>query len=140
MSNVDACSSTLDWMISTFVRKIPGVSQAVVLSSDGLLLALSPGLDRASADRFAAVASGLIGLARGAAGPLGGGAVNEVIIEMQNGFLFVTSISDGSAFAVSASARCDVGLIGYEMATFIGQAGALLTPALRAQLQRALPR
>ena len=60
------------------------------------------GLDRESADRFAAVASGLIGLAYGAAGRFGGGAVNEVIIEMENAFIFVTGISDGSCLAVVA--------------------------------------
>lgn len=129
----------LDWMVSTFVRNVPGVQEAVVVSSDGLLLALSPGLERAGADRFAAVASGLIGLAYGAVGPLGGGKVNEIIVEMERTFLLVTSISDGSCFAVSASSECDIGLVGYEMALFVRRAGAMLTPGLRAQLQRALP-
>lgn len=129
----------LDWMVSTFVRKVPGIKEAVVVSSDGLLLALSPGLERAGADRFAAVASGLIGLAYGAVGPLGGGRVNEIIVEMEQAFLLVTAISDGSCFAVVASAECDIGLVGYEMALFVRRAGAMLTPGLRAELQRALP-
>ena len=130
----------LDWMLREFVNSVPGVMEAVVVSADGLLLAMSPGLDRAGADRFAAVASGLIGLAHGAAGPLGGGKVNEVIIEMQHAFLLVSSISDGSALAVSASSSCDIGMVGYEMAVLIKRTGTMLTPAVRAQLQRALPR
>ena len=129
----------LDWMVSTFCQKVPGIQEAVVVSSDGLLLALSPGLDRAGADRVAAVASGLIGLAYGAVGPLGGGSVNEIVVEMEQAFLLVTSISDGSCFAVIASAQCDIGLVGYEMALFVRRAGAILTPGLRAELQRALP-
>lgn len=129
----------LDWMVSTFVRKVPGIKEAVVVSSDGLLLALSPGLERAGADRFAAVASGLIGLAYGAVGALDGGKVNEIIVEMERRFMLVTSISDGSCFAVIASAECDIGLVGYEMALFVRRAGAMLTPGLRAELQRALP-
>lgn len=129
----------LDWMVSTFVRKVPGIKEAVVVSSDGLLLALSPGLDRAGADRFAAVASGLTGLAYGAVGALDGGRVNEIIVEMERAFLLVTSISDGSCFAVVASSECDIGLVGYEMALFVRRAGAMLTPGLRAELQRALP-
>ena len=129
----------LDWMVQTFCQKVPGIQEAVVVSSDGLLLALSPGLDRAGADRFAAVASGLVGLAYGAVGPLGGGRVNEIIVEMEQAFLLVTSISDGSCFAVVASAHCDIGLVGYEMALFVRRAGAMLTPGLRAELQRALP-
>ncbi|HET9441916.1 MAG TPA: roadblock/LC7 domain-containing protein [Acidimicrobiales bacterium] len=138
MSDTSA-SANLDWMISTFVNKVPGIQDAVVVSSDGLLLALSPHMQRAGADRFAAVASGLIGLAYGAVGPLGGGRVNEIIVEMEEAFLLVTSISDGSCFAVCASAQCDIGLVGYEMALFVRRAGAMLTPALRAELQRALP-
>ena len=89
------------------------------------------GLDRDAADRFAAVASGLIGLAYGAAGRFGGGAVNEIIIEMERAFLFVTGISDGSCLAVVATADCDVGLVGYEMAVLVDKAGSVLTPELR---------
>ena len=107
--------------------------------SDGLPMAVSQGLDRDAAARFAAVASGLIGLAYGAAGRFGGGAVNEVIVEMENAFLFVTGISDGSCLAVVSSADSDVGLVGYEMAVLVDKAGAVLTPELRAELQSALP-
>ncbi len=84
--------------------------------------------------------SGLIGLAYGAAGRFGGGAVNEVIIEMENAFLFVTGISDGSCLACVADAECDVGLVGYEMAVLVERAGGVLTPEIRAELQAALPR
>ena len=95
-------------------------------------MALSDGLDRNAADRFAAVASGLIGLAYGAARRLGGRRVHEVIIEMEHAFLFVTEIGDGSILAVVADADCDVGLVGYEMAVLVDKAGAFLTPKLRA--------
>src|SRR5205085_12482436 len=70
----------------------------------------------------------------------GGGAVNEVIIEMENAFLFVTGISDGSCLACVASAERDVGLVGYEMAVLVEKAGAVLTPEIPAGLQPALPR
>ena len=59
---------------------------------------------------------------------------------MENAFLFVTGISDGSCLACVASAECDVGLVGYEMAVLVDKAGAVLTPELRAELQGALPR
>jgi hypothetical protein len=66
--------------------------------------------------------------------------VNEVIIEMENAFLFVTGISDGSCLACVSSAECDVGLVGYEMAVLVEKAGTVLTPEIRAELQSALPR
>jgi uncharacterized protein len=103
-------------------------------------MAVSDGLDRDAADRFAAVSSGLIGLAYGAAGRFGGGGVNEIVVEMERAFLFVTGISDGSSLAVMAGAECDVGLVGYEMAVLVDKAASVLTPELRAELQSALPR
>ncbi len=129
----------VNWLVTNFVERVPGVLHAVVVSSDGLPMAVSHGLDRQAADRFAAVASGLIGLAHGVAVPFQCGRVHEVIIEMERAFLFVTGISDGSCLAVVASAACDVGLVGYEMAVLVERAGAVLTPALRAELQAALP-
>jgi predicted regulator of Ras-like GTPase activity (Roadblock/LC7/MglB family) len=86
------------------------------------------------------VASGLIGSAYGAAGRFGAGAVTEIIVELEQAFLFVTGISDGSLLAVMADQGCDVGPLGYEMPVLVDRAGAVLTPALRAELQAVLPR
>lgn len=130
----------VSWLISSFVDQTPGVVEAIVVSSDGLLMAMSNGLDRAGGDRFAAVASGLIGLAYGAAGRFGGGKVNEVIVEMDNALLLVTGISDGSSLGVVADANCDIGFVGYEMAVLVEKTGRVLTPELRAQLVNSLPR
>ncbi len=140
MTTMSTEANNVTWLITSFVERVPGVSEAVVVSSDGLPMALSGGIDRDAADRFAAVASGLIGLAYGAAGRFGGGRVNEIIIEMEHAFLFVTGISDGSCLAVVADAGCDVGLVGYEMAVLVEKTGPFLTPQLRAELQGALPR
>lgn len=128
------------WLISNFVEQTAGVVEAVVVSSDGLLMAMSSGLDRAGADRFAAVTSGLIGLAYGAAGRFGGGNVNEVIVEMDNALLLVTGISDGSSLGVVADGSSDIGFVGYEMAVLVEKTGRVLTPQLRQQLVSALPR
>ena len=139
MSDLSSAANNVNWLVNNFVDQVPGVSEAVVVSSDGLPIATSAGLDRDAVDRFAAVASGLIGLSYGAAGRFGGGAVTEIIVEMENAFLFVTGISDGSLLAVVADGSADIGLIGYEMAVLVEKAGATLTPELRAELQAALP-
>lgn len=130
----------VNWLVTSFVDRVPGVSEAVVVSADGLPMAVSNGLGRDAADRFAAVASGFIGLAYGAAGRFGGGHVSQIIIEMEHAFLFVTGIGDGSCLAVVADQTCDVGLVGYEMAVLVERCGAVLTPELRVELQGALPR
>ena len=92
----------LNWLVSNFVAGVPGVSEAAVVSSDGLLVAMSDGLDRVAADRLSAVAAGLQSIARGASARLGAGAVHEVIVEFEHAILFVMSISDTSVLAVTA--------------------------------------
>ena len=140
MSILSIDAQNLNWLVGNFVSRVPGVRDAVVVSSDGLLMALSPGLDRAGADQLAAIASGLTSLTRGASRCFGGGRVNQVVVELEHAFLFVTSISDGSALAVIANANADVGLVGYEMTLLVERASAVLSPALIAELQASLPR
>lgn len=140
MPVLSAQAINVNWLVNNFVDHVPGVSEAVVVSTDGLPIAASSGLDRDSVDRFSAVASGLIGLSAGAAGRFGGGAVTEVIVEMERAFIFVTGISDGSLLAVVANVNADVGLVAYEMAVLVEKTGTALTPELRAELQAALPR
>jgi hypothetical protein len=127
-------SPDLDWLITSFAERIPGVESVVVLSTDGLVLALSDGLDKDTADTLAAVTSGLASLTAGAARHMGAGTVNQVIVEMDGGYLFLTTISEGSALAVMCGPDCDIGLIGYEMSMLVARIGQVLTPALRAEL------
>jgi predicted regulator of Ras-like GTPase activity (Roadblock/LC7/MglB family) len=131
-------NESLDFLIANFAADVPGVLEAVAVSSDGLLIAMSEGMDRAAADRFAAVTAGLISLAEGAAG-LRGGNVHEVVVEMDHAFLFVTRIAGGACLATTAARDSDVGLVGYEMARLVERVGAVLTPALVAELRAALP-
>ena len=140
MSNLSIDAQNLNWLVANFASRVPGVRDAVVVSADGLLMAMSPGIDRAGADQLAAIASGLTSLTRGASRCFGGGKVNQVIVDLEHAFLFVTSISDGSCLAVIAASSADVGLVGYEMTLLVERAAAVLSPALIAELQASLPR
>ena len=133
-------ASNLNWLITSFVDRVPGVVDAVVVSADGLPLAMSPGIGRAGGDQLSAVASGLNSLTQGAARCFGGGDVEQVIVELQAGYMLFMSISDGSALAVLASKSGDVGLVGYEMTMLTRRMGNVLSPSLVAELQAALPR
>jgi len=90
------------WLLTNFVDRVAGVSHAVVVSSDGLLLTSSTGLPRDRADQLAAVASGMSSLTRGAARVFGAGEVMQTVIEMQLGCMLLMSIADGSCLAVLA--------------------------------------
>lgn len=129
----------LNWLVVNFTSKVRGVANTLVLSADGLPLALSENLDRTAADQLAAIAAGLASLTHGAARCLSAGAVRQSIVEMDAGFLFVQTISDGSILAVLTTTDVDLGLIGYEMAMLVSRVGDVLTPALRVELQAALP-
>lgn len=125
------------WLVSDFVRSADGVTAAVAVSSDGLLMAASDGLDRDRADHLAAIVSGITALAQNAAGTHGYRGMKLVMIEMLGGFLLVGRIRDGSCLGVLAAEGCDVGLIGYEMAVLSDRAGDLLSPQLVGQLRSA---
>jgi uncharacterized protein len=140
MAQLSREAQNVNWLVSNFVRRVPGIAHTIVVTSDGLLMAVSERLDRARADQLAAVASGLVSLTHGASRVFGGGKVNQTVVEMEKGFLLVMSIGDGSALAALAAPSVDIGLVGYEMAMLVAQCGEVLTPQLRAELQAALPR
>jgi uncharacterized protein len=56
-------------------------------------------------------------------------------VAMRQGFLFVSSISDGSCLGVVATRNCDIGLVGYQTTLLVERAGQVLTPALVAELK-----
>jgi predicted regulator of Ras-like GTPase activity (Roadblock/LC7/MglB family) len=103
----------------------------VVVSADGLRLAASQDVDEALGDQLAAVTSGLLSLAQGIARSFAAGPVRQTIVEMAGGYLFVTSISEGSMLAVFAERSCDMGMIGYEMTLLAARVGHILTPGRR---------
>lgn len=133
-------SQTFNWLLAGFVRNTDGVRDAVAVSSDGLLIAVSDGLGRTEADHLAAIVSGLSSLARSASRRYGFDGVKLIMIEMGRGFLLVSAIRDGSCLGVLADSSGELGLVGYEMAVLAERAGDLLTPALIADLRQSLPR
>jgi predicted regulator of Ras-like GTPase activity (Roadblock/LC7/MglB family) len=99
-------------------------------------MAMSASLDRAAAEPVAAIISGLTSLGQGAAGALGYEGLERIVVAMRKGVLLVASVSDGSAIGVVARNGCDIGAVGYQMTLLVERAGALLTPALVAELRQ----
>ena len=139
MADLSTDARNLNWLVTNFAKATPGVSHAMVVSADGLPVAVSERLDRPRADQLAAIASGLASLTLGASRCFEGGLVKQTAVEMDRGFLFVMSISDGSCLAVLAASTCNAGVVAYEMTVLVARVGDVLTPSLRAELQAALP-
>jgi len=131
-------AANFNWLLDNFVKSTGGVLHTLVVSVDGLLMAMSDDLDRTSGDQLAAIVAGLSSLTRGASRQLRAGDVRQLIVEMDTQFLFLMSISDGSVLGVVADATCDVGLVGYEMALLVSRSEATLTPQLVTEMRARL--
>lgn len=127
---------SFNWLLNGFVDKTAGVTDAVAVSTDGLLMAMSSSLDRPSAEQLAAIISGMVSLGNGAAGCFGFDGLEQVIVAMRRGFLFVSSISGGSSLGVVTGKSCDVGLVGYQTTLLVERAGTVLTPDLVIELKQ----
>ncbi|MFF5445022.1 roadblock/LC7 domain-containing protein [Streptomyces sp. NPDC012888] len=146
----------LQWLLTDLVEEVPGIVSVAVVSSDGLLLlssdpetqnqaggrtdgapATAKGPRGASAD-LATIVSGLGSLTTGAADLMDGGAVKQTMVAMENGSVFVMAISDGSLLGVHATPDCDMSVVAYHMALFVGRAGHVLTPEVRSELRQSL--
>src|ERR1044072_9096511 len=64
---LSAEAKTFNWLLDSFTSGTAGVIEAIAVSSDGLLMAMSAIKDSPNAERLAAVVSGLTSLAGGAA-------------------------------------------------------------------------
>ncbi|MFV2119992.1 roadblock/LC7 domain-containing protein [Streptomyces sp. Act-28] len=148
----------LHWLLGNLVEEVPGVRSVAVVSSDGLLL-LSSDPDAANADTggdaaarraerprsprgssadLATIVSGIASLTAGAAALMDGGAVKQTMVAMEEGSVFVMAISDGSLLGVHAAPDCDMSVVAYHMALFVGRAGHVLTPELRSELRKTM--
>lgn len=138
MRKMSGAARNFNWLLVNFVRNTSGVHETIAVSSDGFLLASSSNSSRPGVEQFAAIISGVTSLTNGAGHLLDCGHVEQVVIEMERGLLFVSSISDGSALGVLASKDCDMGLIGYEMTLLLDRVGSVLTPVLISELKNAI--
>ena len=128
-------AQNFNWLLGAFVEETPGVLYTIAVSSDGLLVASSGGLERSAAEQLAAIVSGLISLAEGADRCLEGEGLEQMIVEFGNGFLFVTALGGAAAVGVLADKDGEIGLIAYEMTLLVGRAGPSLTPDVIAELK-----
>lgn len=133
MADVIPASPSLDWLVNNFVDDVPGVANAIVVSSDGHLLAACSGLPHELAERLGTIASGLFSLTLAAADLVEAGSVTQTVVEMNQGSMLLMAVGDGSCLVVLATNTCDIGLVGYEMTVLVARSRDALTPAVRGE-------
>ncbi|CAO5228597.1 roadblock/LC7 domain-containing protein [Frankia sp. AgKG'84/4] len=126
------------WLVNDFVGRVHGVSHAMILSADGLSLAASDTIETVAAEHLAAIASGMISLARNSARLFDRGTCEQIIVRMSAGYLLFMGIDAGAGLAVLTDADCDMKVVAYEMTQFVSHAGHALTPQTRVDLRQIL--
>jgi predicted regulator of Ras-like GTPase activity (Roadblock/LC7/MglB family) len=126
-------ATDLAWLLSGLVQRVPHTRSALLLSSDGLKKAVH-GLDPDGADHLAAIASGLFSLARSAGNRFASGdSVRQVVAELDDTLLFVSTAGSGAVLAVLTARGADAGVLGYEMSQLVKSVRPYLaTPARNA--------
>lgn len=117
----------LGGLLTGFAWRVPGVLHAIVVASDGVPVAASAGIQPGQLEQLSAITSGLISLARAAAGLSGDDAVSQALVTMKLAILVIMAIDDGSALAVLTAAAADLDLVAYEMTMLADQAASLVT-------------
>lgn len=126
------------WLVNDFVRRVHGVTHALIVSSDGFPLTASDEVGGDEAEQLAAISSGLLSLAGNGAALFGKGSCEQVILRLTEGYFLFMSIGSGAGLAVLTGPECDMKVVAYEMTQFVTNAGHALTPELRADLRRVL--
>ncbi len=124
------------WLISNFVASTPGVSHALIVSSDGLPLLASDGLSEDLADPLAAIASGILSLGNNIASQVGGGSCDQILLRLTHGHFVFMGIGELAGLGVLVQSGANLGAVAHQMAQLVASVGHALTPELRDDLRR----
>lgn len=124
------------WLISNFVAATPGVSHALIVSSDGLPLLASDGLPGDLADPLAAIASGILSLGSNIAAQVGGGGCDQILLRLTRGHFVFMAVGELAGLGVLVEAGANLGAVAHQMAQLVASVGHALTPEMRDDLRR----
>ena len=120
-----------DFLLDQLCAQSAGISHAIAVSADGLLLASSRDLPRDNADQLSACTSGLASLCNGTAELMNAGRVDHTVIRMEEGLVLVMAVGIGSLLTVLAHKNADLAQVAFDTAQLIERAGATFVPDRR---------
>ncbi len=124
------------WLVDNFAASTPGVSHALIVSSDGLPLIAAGGMSPDLADPLAAMTSGIISLGNNIARTVGEAGCDHVMLKFPSGHFLFMSIGTMAGFAVLVRDGANLGVVAHKMAQLVDTVGHVLTPQLRDDLRR----
>lgn len=92
----------------------PDIEASAVVSVDGLIMASALPAD-VEEDRVSAMSAAMLSLGERIAGELGRGALEQVYIKGDNGFIVLTSVGEEAVLTALARQEAKLGLIFLEM-------------------------
>lgn len=125
-----------DWLITDFVSSTPGVTHALIVSSDGLPLVASQGLPPDLADPLSAMTSGLISLGRSIAERVGDDGCDQVLLRLTHAHFVFMAIGQLAGLAVLVQSGGNLSVVAHRMAQLVASVGHVLTPKMRDELRR----
>jgi uncharacterized protein len=124
------------WLVDDFAASTPGVTHALIVSSDGLPLIASKGVPPDSADPLAAMTSGMISLGNNIASHVGESGCDQIMLKFPTGHFLFMNIGRLAGLAVLVKDGANLGAVAYRMAQLVDSAGHVLTPQMRDDLRR----
>ena len=131
MSIPEQSPQDLGWLVTNFVERVPDVAHAVIVSADGLSLAVNADFPAEHAQQLAVVTSGLSSLTQGAARMFDGGITVQTVVEMEAGLMVIMTISTAASLTVLAAPDANMDIVAYEMTLLVERAGRMITPPTR---------
>lgn len=121
----------LSWVLND-VLQVPGAQHAILVSSDGLLLASSDEIGRDDAETVAAAMSSMQSLSRAVApfvGRQSPGRWRQTLLEYEGGWIFLIAAGSGAYLAAAAVADVDMEAMSFRMQQLVSALGkAMSTP------------
>ncbi|MFJ5645846.1 roadblock/LC7 domain-containing protein [Streptomyces sp. NPDC093223] len=133
-------------LLEEFVKDVPGVAHALLVSRDGLKL-VNSAMPPTEADKWAATFGTLASLSENIPGPQGGrGGLQMAMIEREDALIFVTIAGTSAVFpnqpgntagavdtvlAVIAAPMSSANTVGYEMGELVDRFAPYMVAAVR---------
>lgn len=121
-------------LIDDLAERVPEIQHVLVVSADGVPLAVSGQTPAEHVDKLAAITSSLISLAGGVATISDNGAVTQAVVVMERATFVIMAVDQGASLAVLTTADADLDQVAYEMTMLVEHSASILTAAPRSGL------
>lgn len=123
------------WLVNNFAMSTPGVTHALIVSSDGLPLIASGDMAADFADPLSAMTSGMISLGHNIASQVGESGCDQIMLKFPTGHFLFMGIGSLAGLAVLVRDGANLGMVAHRMALLVDSVGHVLTPKMRNDLR-----